>query len=95
MKEDTKASIGFAAVLGTLLLFGLSAWQWQSHTAQAQDTQEIKPYVFAQLPHGRIYKTVHEGCELFITETESHWDMAYRDTQTTYSYAVATGRGCK
>jgi hypothetical protein len=93
MKEDTKASIGFAAVLGTLLLFGLSAWQWQSHTAQAQDTQEIKPYVFAELPHGRIYKTVHEGCELFITENDfQEFNNQYG---AVHFYTIATGRGCK
>jgi cbb3-type cytochrome oxidase cytochrome c subunit len=53
-----------------------------THKARAQDTQEIKPYVFAELPHGRIYKAIHEGCELYIVESEN-------------GYTIATGRGCK
>ena len=61
--------------------------------AHAQETQEIKPYVFAELPHGRIYKAVHEGCELFITENDfQEFNNQYGQV---HFYTIATGRGCK
>jgi hypothetical protein len=53
--------------------------------ACVQTFEEVKPYVFADLPNGRIYKAVHEGCELFIVEAGP----------SAYTYAIATGRGCK
>jgi hypothetical protein len=59
--------------------------------SHAMEFQEVKPYVFAELPHGRIYKTVHEGCEVYIVESDSihanDWD--------THQYSITTGRGCK
>lgn len=55
--------------------------------AQNLQVQETKPYEFAELPHGFIYKAVHEGCELYIVEANTD--------STHMSYSIATGRGCK
>lgn len=71
--------IGIAAILLTMLL-------WPS---SAQENQEVAPYAFAHLPHGIVYKTVHQGCELFIVESVSY---PYGQQVT---YAITTGRGCK
>jgi hypothetical protein len=57
------------------------------------EVQEVKPYVFAELPHGRIYKTVHEGCELYIVENDMQTD--YRNIAEQHIYAIAAGRGCR
>ena len=57
--------------------------------ASADSLQEIEPYQFASFQGGsvKIFKAVHEGCELYIT------------TGTVYSgnptVAITTGRGCK
>jgi hypothetical protein len=53
--------------------------------------QEVKPYTFAELPHGRIYKTVHEGCELYVVEND-FYTYGARDQ---HQYAITSGRGCK
>jgi hypothetical protein len=54
---------------------------------------EVKPYAFAELPHGRIYKAVHEGCELWIVESD--FDTDYHNRTTQHTYSVTAGRGCK
>jgi hypothetical protein len=68
-------------------------WRLNSETVRAMENQEVKPYVFAELPHGRIYKTVHEGCELYIVEN----DMTGTAGQNAYEhfYSISSGRGCK
>jgi len=59
----------------------------------AQDQQNIKPYQFATFPvemqftDGQVYKTVHQGCELFIA-------VVGKDSQSP-SVSITTGRGCK
>jgi len=50
---------------------------------------EVTPYKFADLPHGRIYKTVHDGCELYIVESE--WQTG---TGLNHTYNITLGR-CK
>jgi len=94
MTDNQKAVIGALALVGSAILFGLGM---REAKAQTVEQQEVKPYVFAELPHGRIYKTVHEGCELFIVETESHGTMSGGSFATFegHTYAIATGRGCK
>jgi cbb3-type cytochrome oxidase cytochrome c subunit len=84
------------AFLLALLGLGVSMRMFFHVTAAAQETEEVKPYVFAELPHGRIYKAVHEGCEIFIVES----DIAIPGGQSaqrygTTAYSIATGRGCK
>jgi hypothetical protein len=59
--------------------------------ASVMEFQEVKPYVFAELPHGRIYKTVHEGCELYVVEND-FYTYGARDQ---HQYAITSGRGCK
>jgi len=95
MNNLAKVAVLLLAFLWMLVCIALAIHFGQRSLVHAQETQEVKPYVFAELPHGRIYKTVHEGCELFIVETRSDWEMAYRDTNSTYNYAITTGRGCK
>ena len=80
------------AVVGTLLL--LYATIFSKNRTHADDQQEVKPYVFAELPHGRIYKTVHEGCELFIVESDIP-TLANQPGEQFHHYGIATGRGCR
>jgi hypothetical protein len=61
--------------------------------ASTVEVQEVKPYVFADLPHGRIYKTVHEGCELYIVENDYEAGPGTYNYQ--HAYAITAGRGCK
>jgi hypothetical protein len=53
--------------------------------------QEVAPYKFADLPHGRIYKAVHQGCELFIVESDFQTDYHNVPLQQ-HSYTVTLGR---
>lgn len=61
--------------------------------AQAQSPQDIKPYQFGsfEVPYnilpGRLYKAVHQGCEIYIATVA--------DTKYGPSVSIATGRGCK
>jgi hypothetical protein len=71
--------IGVAVILATLLLW----------PARATEFEEVAPYAFAKLPHGTVYKTVHQGCEIFIVESVS-WPYGEQ-----VIYSIATGRGCK
>ena len=61
------------------------------------DEQEVAPYRFADLPHGRIYKVVQQGCELFIVESDVQLPSGQYGVLSypQHSYAVATGRGCR
>lgn len=57
------------------------------------EMKEVKPYAFAALPYGgKIYKAVHEGCELFIVEGYQRVPAA---PDYGGNYAIATGRGCR
>jgi hypothetical protein len=76
-------------ILLLAILFSIPTWP----RPHAMEMQEVKPYVFANLPHGRIYKTVHEGCELYIVENDMQTD--YRNIADQHIYSIATGRGCK
>jgi hypothetical protein len=62
--------------------------------AHAMEVQEVKPYVFAELPHGRIYKTVHEGCELYIVESDIP-TVSNQPGLSFHHYSLSTGRGCQ
>jgi hypothetical protein len=87
MKSRWKAILGLVAiVLWALVLIIRERWQ-----VHASEFNEVKPYVFAELPHGRIYKTVHEGCELYVAES----DVAHVNDWDAHSYTITTGRGCK
>lgn len=57
--------------------------------ASAQGSPEIAPYKFAQLPLNgpSLFKTVHEGCELYIVAS----NMYVQDPKV----SITTGRGCK
>jgi hypothetical protein len=62
-------------------------------SVEAQPQQEVKPYqvgefeVPMQMTAGKIYKTVHEGCELYIATASAYG----KDP----SVSITTGRGCK
>lgn len=77
-----------------LLLMSFSVLYLLRHpaTIRADDNQEIAPYKFADLPHGRIYKAVHEGCELFIVENDF---LPEHGVVTQHQYSISTGRGCR
>jgi hypothetical protein len=87
----------YSAILGTLCLLYAALYAACDyivrHPVHAQEVQvqEVKPYVFADLPHGRIYKTVHEGCELYIVEA----DVVYGTGGSSHAYDITAGRGCK
>jgi hypothetical protein len=100
MSSLTRSRISFLAWWIGLSVILLLAFRFicTSLIAKAQtlEQQEVKPYVFATLPHGRVYKTVHEGCELFITESDVNIPGGqYGFANGTEFYAVTTGRGCK
>jgi hypothetical protein len=65
---------------------------YAKHVRADEEQREVAPYKFADLPHGRIYKAVHEGCELFISEGQMRVTGA---ADSGYFYTVATGRGCR
>jgi hypothetical protein len=67
------------------------------HAHAMMEVQEVKPYVFAELPHGRIYKAVHESCELYIVENDFNIPGGQYGIESNqqHSYSIATGRGCK
>jgi hypothetical protein len=70
-----------ACVIGTVKTSTVSA--------QAQSSQEVAPYIFAKLTTDTvIYKAVHEGCELYIVESDAYIGK-------NPEVAIATGRGCK
>lgn len=62
--------------------------------AAPQAAQEVQPYEFAHVPVAfhdvdvKVYKMVHEGCEIYIATNSA---VAYQAA----SLAIATGRGCK
>jgi hypothetical protein len=61
---------------------------------KAQSAQEVAPYEFAHIPvefHAvdvKVYKVVHQGCEIFVATNGAMGHEAA-------SIAIATGRGCK
>jgi hypothetical protein len=65
--------------------------QIASGTSTGTTADEVKPYVFAELPHGRIYKAVHQGCELFISESDYFYAGGVMNQ---HQYTIVTGRGC-
>jgi hypothetical protein len=91
-----KSFLAGLLLASVIIVFALVAGLIYDRVAQrlhAQERQEeIPPYKFADLPHGRIYKAVHEGCELFIVEGEMRVSGA---DDAGHFYAIATGRGCR
>ena len=83
-------------VAAALMIFAMCSYIAR-HPVQAQESNEVAPYKFADLPHGRIYKAIHQGCEIFIVENDvqlpggNYGVLSYPQ----HSYAVATGRGCR
>lgn len=80
-------SLAIAAVLlfgGSLLI----------RNTKADGAQDIPPYEFAHIPvefHAvdvKVYKVVHQGCELFVATNGAMGHEAA-------SIAITTGRGCK
>ena len=80
-------SLAIAAVLlfgGSLVLRGM----------KAEGVQEVAPYEFAHIPvefhtiDVKVYKVVHQGCEIFVATNSAMGHEAA-------SVAIATGRGCK
>lgn len=92
--------IGVVLVVFFLYLLVISAFYaliFKEEKVQAQQPDdrsktEVAPYKFADLPHGRIYKAVHEGCELFIVETDNDTTMS---SGHGFTYSVTAARGCK
>lgn len=78
-----------SVTLALLILLAFTVVCWiavsEHRPVQAQSVQEVPPYKFADLPHGRIYKAVHEGCELYIVESNL-------SLQVPEQYAITTGR---
>jgi hypothetical protein len=79
-----------------VLLFSFGAGLIARRRVNASEFNEVKPYVFAELPHGRIYKTVHEGCELYVVESDvtipsGQYGMPFG----TEVYSITAGKGCK
>lgn len=73
-----------ALELAVLLMFAV-------RIAANDEQPDVKPYKFAQIDGSNrkveLYKTVHQGCELFVA---INTDGGYE-----YPVAITTGRGCK
>lgn len=85
------------AQLAGLVLFILTAITAviSVERSHAQEANEAKPYVFADLPHGRIYKAVHQGCEIFVVESDINIPAgSYGMANGQHAYSITTGRGC-
>jgi hypothetical protein len=84
-----KAKVAFF-VAGGLLTLALGS----QRRVQAQAQQEVEPYEFAHIPvpfhtvDVKVYKMVHQGCEIYVTTNSAMGHEAA-------SIAIATGRGCK
>ena len=76
------------ALLGLVLFVSTLALIYRP--VHAQNNREVAPYKFADLPYGRIYKSVHEGCELFIVESDFFTD--YHNLTEQHAYSVTLGR---
>lgn len=74
----------YVGILGIIIMF-LCAY-CDGPSTEAQAPSEVKPYAFADIPGGEVYKLVHEGCELYIV-----LDSAYNNP----SVSITTGHGCK
>lgn len=70
--------VAILIVMGTLCFY-------KAVNAQ-EPKREIQPYAFADVEENvRVYKVVHEGCELYIVVNNNGHD----------SVGITTGRGCK
>lgn len=85
--------LGGLLIAALLLILGGLAMD-KAAQAQAQTQQDVKPYEFAAIPvpfhtvDVKVYKMVHQGCEIYITTNSAMGHEAA-------SIAIATGRGCK
>lgn len=90
----------FRPILALIVLVGCCVLMVALNRAEVQANQEppapqeIAPYQFAEIKSNailvagsiKIYKVVHQGCEIFIATPAS-----YREGNV----AIATGRGCR
>lgn len=73
-------------IASLLLLLGVCIWP-----SKAQAPDDVAPYKFAvshtsTFSHIDLYKTVYQGCEIFVSE-----ENGYRDNMV----SIAVGRGCR
>jgi hypothetical protein len=79
------------AIVATVLMLVIAG---RIKTVKADIPQDVAPYEFAHIPvefHAvdvKVYKMVHQGCEIFVTTNSAMGHEAA-------SIAIATGRGCK
>jgi hypothetical protein len=80
--------IGWSLFLGGVSCGILMARQYD-RPVHADSPQEVAPYKVTDIPQEgglKLYKLVHQGCELFVLHQYNGHDD---------SIALATGRGCK
>lgn len=76
-------------IIAAILILGISLLL---RNAKADGLQDVAPYEFGKTPDGtKIYKAVHQGCELFIAENYK-FQMNHGDA---IAVSITTGRGCK
>ena len=78
------------AALGLLLFLFLVEWRLD-HPVEAQSPQEVAPYLVGTAGSTKIYKLVHQGCELFVAENYQY-QINHGDA---VGVSISTGRGCK
>jgi hypothetical protein len=80
-----------AVVVMLLAIAALLTLQWAKRTHADDSPKEVKPYLVGETPGAtKIYKLVHQGCEIFIAE-----NFPIQFQPTAVSVSITTGRGCK
>jgi hypothetical protein len=87
-----KLLLTLAAIVVVVMILRVLTIIERMQVYAATPPQEVAPYLAKETPSGtRIYKTVHQGCELYIAEN-IHTQFNYADT---VAVSITTGRGCK
>jgi hypothetical protein len=89
MKKIWLFCLSFALMTLSIVIF------CAPNTLGQSQGQEVKPYVVAELPNGsKLYKLVHQGCELFyVAGSVGHTGELMKEWNT--PVALTTGRGCR
>lgn len=87
MSDSTKQLLWRGLIL---VLVGTAVWL-SAKKAKAETTQEVAPYLVGTAGSTKVYKLVHQGCEIFVAENYQ-FQMNHGDA---VAAGIATGRGCQ
>ncbi len=92
MSRKTELAILFVMVIVIVGSFGFFIFKdYRFRSVEAQSPQEVAPYLFATAGETKVFKLVHQGCELFVAEN-IHWQANRSDS---VGVSITAGRGCK